>query len=230
MSSGETSGATLVDDFPEQANVLTFKFAVSLNFEPVFPEGAALGGSPSLEDVVVSTELIPEQGMDSRPLSMKSKLPISLTDVFTSEFTVSFNSEHVGAAPGGSPLPAYAISSMELIFKQEICVLTVDIHVRSLTHFRTHATGRSSTGEQKWLKVFPFSRRRHVGKTLFQAKDRFQITVRQVKIARFAGECLPSNSRSHSISNSCNRQEQHWEGLHFLCTSSRQPDSIASKR
>ena len=65
-----------MDDFPEQANVLTFKFAVSLNFEPVLPEGAALGGSPFPEDVVASTELIPKQGMDSRPLSMKSKLPI----------------------------------------------------------------------------------------------------------------------------------------------------------
>ena len=52
-----------------------------------------LQSTPSLKDVVVSTELIPEHGMDSRPLSMKSKLPISLTNVFTSEFTVSFNSE-----------------------------------------------------------------------------------------------------------------------------------------
>ena len=38
---------------------------------------------------------------------MKWKLPISLTDVFTSGFAVSSNSERFGAAQEGSPLPLF---------------------------------------------------------------------------------------------------------------------------
>ena len=46
------------------------------------------------------------QEMGSGPLSVKSKLLISLADVFTSGFAVSSNSEHIGAAQGGS-LPLF---------------------------------------------------------------------------------------------------------------------------
>ena len=41
---------------------------------------------------VMDAELIPKQGMDSDSLSMKSKLPIALTDVYTSGYVVSSNS------------------------------------------------------------------------------------------------------------------------------------------
>ena len=56
-----TPGATFEDDFPKLANVLTFKFAVSLNFEPVQPEGAALGGSPFPVYAVSPMELFLKQ-------------------------------------------------------------------------------------------------------------------------------------------------------------------------
>ena len=52
-------------------------------------------------------EFSPKQEMGSSLLSVESKLLISLTDVFTSGFAVSSNSEHFGAAPGVSPLPVF---------------------------------------------------------------------------------------------------------------------------
>ena len=55
-----------------------------------------MGGSFFPEDVVASMEPIPKQDMGSGPLSVKSKLLISLADVFTSGFAVSSNSD--GAA------------------------------------------------------------------------------------------------------------------------------------
>ena len=72
-------------------------------------------------------------------------------------------------------LPVYAVSPMELLLKQEIVPIGsrlpvyVDIQIRS----PAHATRRM---------------RRRVGKALFQARNRFHITVHPVKIARFAGE------------------------------------------
>ena len=71
-------------------------------------------GSSLPVDVVAPTELIPEQGMDSRPLPMESKLPVSLANVFASKFTVSLKYEHVGTAQGGSPLQVYAVSPTDL--------------------------------------------------------------------------------------------------------------------
>ena len=55
---------------------------------------------------VVDTELILKQGMDSDSLSIQSKLPFSLTDVFTSGRGL-FQSQHFGAAQGGSSLPLF---------------------------------------------------------------------------------------------------------------------------
>ena len=128
--------------------------------------------------------------MDPGPLSMKSKLYISLTDVFTSEFAVSLNSEHFGAAQGlrfqCTPSLIWNSSSsvQNTAHRLETACVTVNIPIRCLSH----ATGRNSTDEQKWLKVFPSVGRRRVGKALFRARNRFHITVRQVKVAHFAGE------------------------------------------
>ena len=50
---------------------------------------------------------------------------------------------------------------------------------------------------QKWLKVFPSIGRRRVGKALFQARNRFHITVHPVKISFFAGKYI--TLRVHGI-------------------------------
>ena len=104
-------------------------------------------------------------------------------------------------------------------------------HSNSQSHSaRTHATGKSGTGEQKWLRAFPSSRCRRVDKALSQARDGSQTTVRQVKVARFTGECIYLQIHGLTQFRTRDRLERHWEGLHFQCTSSRRRDSIASKK
>ena len=61
--------------------------------------------------------------MDSRPLPVNSKLPVSLANVFFSNFAVSPNLEHVwpdGAVLRGSPLSVFDVASTELLPTYEI--------------------------------------------------------------------------------------------------------------
>ena len=111
---------------------------------------------------------------------MKSKLLISLTDVCTSGFAVSSNSEHFGAAQGESPLPfVQARDQVQIPARRlETDSFTVNIPIRCLAR----ASGRNSAGERRWLKVVFSIGRRHVDKVLIQAGNR--ITVHPVKIAR----------------------------------------------
>ena len=129
-------------------------------------------------------ELFLRQEIESRPLPINSRLPVSLS---TFKFAVSLIFE---------------------LMQQEGAALV----------------------SKKWLRVFPSSRRRCFGKALSQARGRFQITVRQVKVARLAGEYI--HLQTHGLTQFRTRVtglERYWEGLYFLCTSSRRQDSIASK-
>ena len=123
--------------------------------------------------------------MGSDSLSTNPKLPISLTDVFTSRFTVSSNAEHFGAAQGGvSASIVHARDFHITAHRLETASFTVNIPIRCFTH----ATGRNSADEQKWLKVVSSIGRRRVGKALLQARNRIHFAVHPVQKAPFPGK------------------------------------------
>ena len=87
---------------------------------------------------------------------------------------------------------------------------------------------KDRSDEQKWIKVFPSSGRRRVGKALFQARNRFHITVHPVKIARSAGEY--TSLQNHGLTQFRTRVTG-WNGavrVSTFCARRRRQDSVAS--